>query len=226
MNKKNILYIFVKLIFIIVFNVVFFLIGGTNHTTSVWIAYGFIHGAYLLILVTPLLTKGSKYSHVFNLTMYTISSVYFIVEFTVGVLFILINTKSYKATLIIQIILLSIYLMIFIFNWISNETTADNIKKQEIEVAYIKNTSARIKNLIGKVNNKFINKELEKIYDVLHSSPSCSNNNVKYLEMEIKNQIDELEKNILTNSEDEILAKIKELAYNLEERNRQLKLYN
>ena len=40
MNKKSILFILLDLVFLAVFNTVFFVVGGTNHPASVWVAYG------------------------------------------------------------------------------------------------------------------------------------------------------------------------------------------
>lgn len=57
MNKKSLLYILLDLIFLAVFNTVFFVVGGTEHPASVWIAYGFIHFSYIMVLVTPFLVR-------------------------------------------------------------------------------------------------------------------------------------------------------------------------
>ena len=37
----------------IIFNAMFFILGGTDRTTSVWISYGLVHFAYCMLLVTP-----------------------------------------------------------------------------------------------------------------------------------------------------------------------------
>lgn len=43
MNKKRILWILLDLVFLIIFNTIFFMLGGVHNKTSVWVAYGFIH---------------------------------------------------------------------------------------------------------------------------------------------------------------------------------------
>ena len=45
--KKNILTVILNTVFIVVFNTLFFLNGGTQHVASIWITYGFLHFAYL-----------------------------------------------------------------------------------------------------------------------------------------------------------------------------------
>ena len=57
MNKKQVLWILLDLVFFIIFNVVFFVAGGTEHKASVWISYAFIHVAYIMLVITPLLVR-------------------------------------------------------------------------------------------------------------------------------------------------------------------------
>ena len=40
MNKKRILWILLDLVFLIIFNTIFFLLGGVHNKSSVWVAYG------------------------------------------------------------------------------------------------------------------------------------------------------------------------------------------
>ena len=89
--KKNVLWILLDLVFLIVFNTVFFVAGGTDHNASVWISYGFIHLSYILLIITPFLIRKSSSAAVFGFSLYSISSTYFLVEFIVGVIFCLIN---------------------------------------------------------------------------------------------------------------------------------------
>ena len=42
MNKKTVLWIILDLIFLAIFNTVFFVMTGLQHPASVWISYGFI----------------------------------------------------------------------------------------------------------------------------------------------------------------------------------------
>lgn len=58
--KSNILKLVIGLIFLIVFNVLFFLLGGTERSDTEWVCYGFIHAAYLCLLVTPLFCNAEK----------------------------------------------------------------------------------------------------------------------------------------------------------------------
>lgn len=226
MNKKSILYILLDLVFLAVFNTVFFVVGGTEHPASVWISYGFIHFSYLMILVTPFLIRKSSSQAVFGFSLYSVSAVYFFVEFIVGLVFIFVGSESYKASLVVQVIIAGIYAVLLISNLIANEYTADSVERHEDEVAYVKNAASRVKILMGKASDKKANKEIEKAYDILHSSPSRSVATVKLLEEEIKNKVTDLEDAVATDETAAIITIAGEIVAKTEERNRKLKMAN
>lgn len=226
MNKKSLLYILLDLIFLAVFNTVFFVIGGTEHPASVWISYGFIHFSYLMILVTPFLIRKSSSAAVFGFSLYSVSAVYFFVEFIVGLVFIFIGSESYKVSLVVQIIIAGFYAIMLISNLIANEYTADSIKSREDEAAYIRDITYRLKALIGKATDKQANREIEKAYDAVRSSPIRSNPTVKCLEQLIRDKVSELEVVAETNDTTAITKISNEIIVATEDRNKMLKLYN
>ena len=73
-------------IFLIFFNLLFFILCGTENNSSTWISYGFIHVAYLLLLITPLFNKENKGKAILSMTLFTISLFYFFIELMVGIL--------------------------------------------------------------------------------------------------------------------------------------------
>lgn len=226
MNKKSILYILLDLVFLAVFNTVFFVIGGTEHPASVWISYGFIHFSYLMILVTSFLIRKSSSAAVFGFSLYSVSAVYFFAEFIVGLVFIFIGSESYKVSLVVQVIIAGIYTIMLLSNLIANEYTSDRVERHEDEVAYIKNAASRVKNLMGKASDKKANKEIERAYDTLHSSPSRSVATVKLLEEEIKNKVTDLEDAVAADETAAIITIAGKIVAKTEERNRKLKIAN
>ena len=222
MNNNKILSAILKLIFLIVFNIIFFMFGGTNRETSVWISYGFILLSYLMLIITQNVIRPSN-SSVLGLSLYSISSVYFLVEFIVGVFFIVRKQDTYKIPLAIQLVIFSLYLLIFISTLMANNNTIDSVQNYEEEVAYIKGVSSKVKLLIGQVEDKNINKRIEHIYDLLHTSPSKSNNSVKPFEKNIILLIDDLEGAVQRNDTNMIYSLSSEIENNVKERNRLLK---
>ena len=220
MNKKSLLYILLDLIFLAVFNTVFFVVGGTEHPASVWIAYGFIHFSYIMVLVTPFLVRKNSNAAVFGFALYSVSATYFFIEFVVGLIFVFVKSESYKASLVVQIIIAGVYAIMLIVNMIANENTADSSERHEDEVAYIKRVSSRVKMLVGKSTDRNANKEVERVYDLLHSSPSKSSITVKNEEAEIADKIANLEGAVASNSTSDIIAISNEIVSLVEERNR------
>ena len=223
MKKKTLLYILLDSVFLVVFNTVFFVAGGTEHPVSVWLSYAFIHIAYLLMLVTPMLVRKGSSAAVFGFSLYSISSVYFFIEFIVGLIFIFVRSESYKAALIVQVILAGIYAAMLISNMIANENTAESIEKHEKEVAYIKNASSKVRLLVDKLPDRKANREIERVYDLLHSSPTQSDASVKSLEAEILNKVYELECAVDDGSSENAIAVSKMIVSLVEERNRKIR---
>lgn len=226
MNKKSVLWILLDSVFLIVFNVVFFVAGGTSHPASVWISYGFIHFAYMMLLLTPFLIRKSTNTAILGFPIYSISSTYFIVAFAVGLIFIFIHSESYKAALITQVITAGIYAVMLILHMIANESTADSIERHEMELKYVRDASVRLKGIMDSINDKKLCKKVEKLYDLLHSSPVKSNNSVRDYELTVLELIDVLEDNIEKNDIPTAETTISKIERNASERNRRLKYNN
>lgn len=223
MDKKRFLWIILDLVFLIVFNVVFFVAGGTKHEASVWISYGFIHFAYIMMLVTPFLVKKSTNTAVLGFPLYSISSAYFLAAFIVGLIFIFTHPESYKMSLIVQVIIAGIYAIMLISNMIANEHTAESVERHEMELRYVKDASAHLKSIMDSVSDKAMRKKIEKLYDLLHSSPAKSNNSVRDYELAVLDLIDVLEDNLRRGDIPAANATISKIERNASERNRRLK---
>ena len=220
--KKTVLWILLDLIFLIVFNTVFFVAGGTEQPASVWISYGFIHFSYIMVILTPFLIRKSSSAAVFGFSLYSISSAYFMIEFVVGLIFVLLRLESYKPALIVQIIIAGLYAIMLISNLLANESTADSIEKHEAEVDYIKTTSAKVKGLMDRMSDKKANKQIEKLYDMLHASPAKSSPAVKDIEIEIADRVEGLEVKVRKDLAEDVIKICDEIISLAEERNRTL----
>ena len=123
MKRKSVLWVALDLVFLIVFNTIFFVVGGTAHSASVWLSYVFIHFAYFMVLITPFLIRKGSSAVVWGFSIYSISSIYFIIEFSVGIVFILLKQDSYKPALVVQIVIAGIYVILLLSHLIANETS-------------------------------------------------------------------------------------------------------
>lgn len=222
--KKSILRILLGFVFLAVFNIVFFVVGGTEHPASVWIFYGFVHFSYLMVIITPFLVRKSSSAAVFGFTLCSVSKLYFLGEFVIGLILVLVKKESYKVSLTVQIIMAGIYAVLLIANIIANEDTADSIERHERENAYIKSAASRVKLLMGKSSDKKVNRAVERVYDLLHSSPSRSSITVENEEAGIVDRIAILERAVAGGSGTDVIAVSDEIIALIEERNRKLKI--
>ena len=226
MKRKSVLWVALDLVFLIVFNTIFFVVGGTAHSASVWLSYVFIHFAYFMVLITPFLIRKGSSAVVWGFSIYSISSIYFIIEFSVGIVFILLKQDSYKPALVVQIVIAGIYAILLLSHLIANESSANNVKRHEQEVIYTKEVASRVKLMMGKLSDKKTNKEIEKLYDLLRSSPSKSSGAVYSLERSIVDMITELETSIASNDLEITKKIISKTIAAVEERNRKLRQLN
>ena len=225
MKKKNVLWTILNLIFLIIFNAIFFVLGGVEHHTSVWISYGFIHFAYLMLLLTPKIIRAGKSSAVFGFSLYSISACYFLIEFVTGIIFILVSPESASAALLVQLCIAGLYGILLVSNMLANEYTADAEEQRQPQIAYIKDASAKLKVLLESINDKETKKKVERVYDALHSSPVKSHPSIAEIENRILQFINELESAVTAGNKEGILSVTNSLLSLINERNNLLKSF-
>ena len=223
MKKKNILWAILCLIFLIIFNASFFVAGGTTQPVSVWISYGFIHFAYLMLLMTPFLIRKGKSSAVFGFSIYTISATYFLVAFITGIIFILISPESFNAALLVQLCIAGIYGIILVSVLIANEHTAESEEKRQPQIAYIKVASSKVKVLLERLSDKETKRIVERVYDAIYSSPVKSHLEMEQMDNRILQSIKDLELSVESENKEEIISVAKSLLFLINERNNFLK---
>lgn len=193
MNKKTGLWIALDLIFVIVFNVVFFTLLGGEHPASVWVAYVFIHIAYIMVVVTPFLTRKGRDGHLFGTTIASISSVYFIATLIAGIVIIAIHPESSKWAIIVEVVLTGIYAVLLLVNMLANEHTAEVTEKQQIQLQYVRGSSARLNEMMSVTADKKLKKKLQRAYDIVHSSQVHSSPSAQRYEVEVLSLLDTIE---------------------------------
>lgn len=226
MNKKTVLWIILDLIFILLFNTIFFAVGGTDRETSVWISYVFIHLAYICVIITPFLVKNSSEKALFGVSLGSISFAYFLIEFVIGIIFVLISLDTVKLPLIVQLILLGVYAIILVINLLANEYTNDKFETREKELQYVNTCSEELQGIIDMIEDKEVLKLTERLYDIIHSSQVKSNIKVRDIEISIINQVKELKKYVLEKNMVAAKMVLNNVTKNANERNRKLQKLN
>jgi hypothetical protein len=161
-------------IFLAVFNAAFFVVGGAYHNAAVWLSYGFIHFAYLMLLLAPKMIAEGKSAAVFGFSLYSTSSCYFLAELIVGLAFILAAPEDYRMAFLVQLCLAGLHGALLVAHVIANEHTAMAEEARQYDVSYIKDASAKLKGMLDKVKGRDARRKMESAYDALYSSPTKS----------------------------------------------------
>ena len=226
MKKTKIFWYLLDSIFLIVFNLYFFLLKGTDQPASVWISYASIHLAYLMLLITPSFVRKGSVSADYGRPLFLIATSYFFLALIVGVVFIAISPESITVALLVQVTIAAIFAILLLTNLIANEHTADNIERHKVELKYVKESSSKLDSLLKQISDNAIRKKVEKAYDLIHSSQVKSSNNVKSIEQDVISEIDNLEEALQKNNFENIQMIVDKICNLANERNRQLKLLN
>ena len=226
MKKINVLWTVLNTIFLILFNTLFYVLGGSSHKASVWISYGFIHFAYFMLLVTPLLVRKYKNAAIFGYPLLSISSAYFMLQFVVGLIFVLLALNGFKTALSVQLCIAGLYGILLTVYMLANEYTADAEEKRQSEITFVKNATLKIKSILENITDRDLKNKIEKVYDVINSSPVKSHNRVFEAENRILHSIGELEKAVSLDDKEKIITIADLLIISVNERNAKLKSLN
>jgi hypothetical protein len=176
-----------------------------------------------MLLLTPVLIRSGKSKTVFGFSLYSISATYFLIEFVTGILFILSAPENYFAALSVQLCVAGLYGIILVGNMLANEYSAAAEEKNQNEIRYIKDASAKLKSILETISDKEVKKKVERIYDAVYSSPVKSHPNLTQLEKSILRTINELEIQVRADNKDDILSLANFLLTSVDERNNLLK---
>ena len=223
MDKKRVLWILLDLVFVVVFNILFFMFGGADRPPVDWVPYVFILLSYIMVVVTPYMIRKSSQA-VLGLSIYAVSSAYFMAEFVIGLIFLFMKNEDIKISIAVQVILLGVYLVILISNLLANEHTVDQMETQQAEVKNMKEMASAVKALEGRMSDKKADKAIEHIYDMLYASPTKSDPSVYGIESEIEQSIDELKFFVDKDDTENVLATVSTLVDVIDNRNRKLKI--
>lgn len=222
MKKRNIFTIILDTVFIIAFNVLFFLTRAYNIGTSIWVCYGFLHFSYFMILITPFLEAKGKTSNTSKLTTYGISICYFLVE----LIFILIlyskNFDKPVFVICINIIITVVYLITLMTNLLVNDSIAKKQSDHDNQNNFIKRISAKVKFIESIVTDNSLKGKVNDLYYTIHSSPIKTESDVAEYEEKIEKLLSELE-NYADKDVSTALNKIEEIYCVLNKRNLLLK---
>lgn len=202
--KSNIYRIVLRILFPVLFILLFFMFAGTEHGATCWIGFGFILFSYIVMLLTPMFVPESKSSHIFSFTGGTLTSTYFFVNLVPGLIFLIWDFEQWKIAIAIELVLLAAFLAIYLPLLISDEETAQKENYRQAQVQVVKNYLSKVKVIAGRAADMQTRKIILRIVDELNSCPSNTTRATKSVDSRISAELENLEYAVDINDSEEI----------------------
>lgn len=187
--KSKVLRVILALLFLSVFNALFFYLCGIENTTNQWITYGFIHFAYLCILITPMIEGDKKGQAVLKYNLYARAFTYFMIELAIGILLLIFNPIDYTWPLIGQSAIAFLFLVFQIAALAANDATEKSLNKQKAERIYVRTLAEQVKAILPDISDDMTKKSVVKAYEALCNSPLESFPEVKNIEEQLQSAV-------------------------------------
>lgn len=221
--KTTLIRIVFTLVFLVVFNTLFFLLSGTDNPTSVWVSYAYIHVAYFTILFLPVLKTKGDASYYLSSVLYGQAITYFILELIAGVVFIVYRMESPVWSLVVQTALWLIFVVLILGNAWANQATAQSLEKRKQDIDAYQSMRMSLKRLIAKTDKPELKRLIADCSDKLEASSSRQTQESEKIDIEIEQAIASLRQSITDGDVEESTPLARQLAGLIEERKTILK---
>lgn len=221
--KTTLIRIVFTLVFLVVFNTLFFLLSGTDNPTSVWVSYAYIHVAYFTILFLPVLKTKGDASYYLSSILYGQAITYFILELIAGVVFIVYRMESPVWSLVVQTALWLIFVVLILGNAWANQATAQSLEKRKQDIDAYQSMRMSLKRLMAKTDKPELKRLIADCSDKLEASSSRQTQESEKIDIEIEQAIASLRQSITGDDVEESTSLARQLAGLIEERKTILK---
>lgn len=221
--KTTLIRIVFTLVFLVVFNTLFFLLSGTDNPTSVWVSYAYIHVAYFTILFLPVLKTKGDASYYLSSVLYGQAITYFILELIAGVVFIVYRMESPVWSLVIQTALWLIFVVLILGNAWANQATAQSLEKRKQDIDAYQSMRMSLKRLMAKTDKPELKRLIADCSDKLEASSSRQTQESEKIDIEIEQAIASLRQSLTGDDVEESTSLARQLAGLIEERKTILK---
>ena len=191
--KKRVLIIILLSLFLVVFNVFFFLLKGYEGAHAPrWISYGAIHLAYFLMVFSPLIVRGMKSDKVFGFPLATVAMGYFCLEFVVGLIFILFNPEPWIAAFLIQFIIFVIFAALALIVLIAGASAEEDEKAKVAPGVFVNKAGELLADAIKRAPEGEARDAVNAAAFALSSTSPYSRDDILPIETQIINRIKDL----------------------------------
>lgn len=207
----------ISLVFLVIFNVVFF-VGGVTLSDANWCSYGFASFAYLCLLATPLLAKGSC-SAILVGSLWLRALFFFFTELVIAIIFIFAEPTSIKWPLIVQGVLLAIFIILQLMSVMANDSTTASLQKQREESFSRQILIDRLQQKTREITDPSVKPILNRCLDALNNSPIQTYPEALDAEIALSNAVDNLCTNIVDGNIPQIKFAANTVLHTIQDRN-------
>lgn len=221
--KTTLIRISFTLIFLVVFNALFFLLSGTDNPLSVWVSYAFVHVGYFTILLLPIFKNKGEADFYLSANLYGQAITYFLLELIIGVVFIIWRQESPVWPLVVQSILWLIFTMLILGNAWANQATSHSLAKREQELNVYQSMRKDLRRLLVQAGPPELKTLILACSDALESSSTRQAKDSEEIDAEIGNAIYSLKQSMACKDDAQSIASAKQLQGLINERKTILK---
>lgn len=215
--------VFLSLLVIGIYNLVFFLKDVPDMSTSLWVSYGFVHLAFIMVIVSIILPSQSKERETYTATNVMVSSIYYFVEMAFSIVILFMQLDMFKLTLVIHCILFAAFLFVWVPG-LFTQKLSDELDLQRVHGEnYVKQCGDIIQTTLSVCTDRDAVKKLERLYGIVKASPVKGNDSTSQLENTILNELTNLLSGVKSLPQQEVFENIEQLVRMVESRNRMLK---
>ena len=216
--KSKLYRVLLGIFFPILFISLFFLFGGTEHGATCWIGCIFALLSYAFAIIAPRFVPRSKSSRLFGITCGSLTSIYFGINFVLGLIFMIWDFEQWKIAIAFEAVLFAAFLALFSPLLLADEKTAEKENKQQKEIYAVKTLVSKCKMISERTSDLQMKKSVLRVYDELNFCPSTTNTDVKSIDGLISSGLEKLEQAVVSNNNDEINSLVSELIILIKER--------
>jgi hypothetical protein len=222
--KEILVKFLIVLVILLGFNGFFFFLGGTEHSNTVWICYGFIHVAFLCLLITPLLCRAKNGEVVLSASLSLRALFYFFTELIIGIGFLWYNPESYFWPVLVQGILLIIFLVLQLMSVLANDATRSSMEKQRQGHIFIQSLASDMKTALSQVSDPSLRKQMSLCYEALSCSSVESCPEAAGPEIELENAVNDLCSFVNQGDKKMLEQQIKQVELAMKKRNQAIRM--
>lgn len=220
MKNNTALRLLLWALFVIAFNVIFFLfVDKADRTAPIWINYAFIHLAVLFVLLIPKLSLQGKNHGDYIRPLLAVAVIYFLLTLVAGCVMIFgVADVETKTACLVQVLLLFVAVAFVLFTMMANNHTHQQAEQHQTDLQYIRRSSSAVQTLIDRYGDQ----RLGELFDLLRTSPVRSSADAAPIEQRVMELLSQLEQAYATPDTGRQESLISEIKLQANKRNRTL----